>query len=63
MLDKEFKANMLHDAYVGLKDAVLNLSRISNDATAAPLLAEALVLKNKLQQAYEKAYDEADNLK
>ena len=61
MIDKEFKANMLHDAYIDLKSASGNLGRISHDASIKPLLNETIALMNKLQQAYEKAYDEADN--
>lgn len=62
MMEKEFKANMLHDAYVDVKSAAGNLSRISHDESVKSLLNEIIELQNKLQKAYEKAYDEADNL-
>lgn len=62
MIEKEFRANMLHDAYVDVKSAAGNLSRISHDDTVKPLLNEIIALQHKLQQAYEKAYAEADNL-
>lgn len=63
MADKEFKANMLHDAYVDLKSASGNLGRVAHDESVKPLLNEAIALMNKLQKAYEQAYDEADNIK
>lgn len=62
MVDKEFKANMLHDAYVDLKSASGNLGRISHDESVKPLYNEVIALMNKVQKAYEKAYDEADNI-
>ncbi len=62
MVEKEFKANMLHDAYVDVKSAYGNLGRISHDESVKPLLNETIALMNKLQQAYKKAYDEADNI-
>lgn len=61
MVDKEFKANMLHDAYVDLKSAAGNLGRFSHDESVKLLYNETIALMNKVQQAYEKAYDEADN--
>lgn len=62
MTDKEFKANMLHDAYVDLKSAAGSLGRFSHDASVKSLHNETIALMNKVQQAYEKAYDEADNI-
>lgn len=62
MINKEYKANQLYNAYIDLKNAKNSLASIGHDETIKPLLNEIIPLMNKLQQAYEKAYDEADQL-
>lgn len=60
MIEKEYKANRLHDAYIDLKSAYNDLQPLSHDQNVVPLLNEIASLRNKLQKAYEKAFDEIE---
>lgn len=55
MVNKEYKANQLFNAYVDLKNAKNSLASIGHDETIKPLLNEIIPLMNKLQQAYDEA--------
>lgn len=58
MIEKEYKANKLHDAYIDLKSAYNELQPLSHDQDVAPLLREIAALKLKLMNASDKAFDE-----